>query len=198
MARKPWLGHTEQVHFRCTFKGSRLLGMAALAAGVGALVVPTAGATERAHPPPQLALAQICASEASVQTESDDCAAIAEVLRRRSHTLSFTKVALRYSTRVFHRGRQDGRRWLAHLSPSGAQPEGWPEALPWSKWRGRWLELYEHAGRILRGDVQSPCSTPPDHWGGPMDDWRAIKAGWNRVDCGRTVNNFWSVPRRSS
>jgi hypothetical protein len=146
------------------------------------------------HPPAQLALAQICASEASVQVETDDCAAIAHVLKRRARRMSFTAMALKYSTRVFQRDRRDARRWIAHLKPDGARPTGWPEALPWSKWQPRWLSLYRHAGRILRNEVPSPCATPPDHWGGSMDDWRAIKAGWQRVDCGQTLNHFWAVP----
>lgn len=148
----------------------------------------------QAHPPAQLALAQVCASEASVQTETDDCAAIAHVLRRRDRGRSIAVMARAYSSRVFDRGRTDGRRWVAHLRPSPSQPHGWPSTLPWERWRPRWAALYQHAGAILAGEVPSPCERPPDHWGGPMDDWRAIKAGWHRVDCGKTFNHFWAIP----
>jgi hypothetical protein len=174
---------------------ARSMGALAVSALVASLFIhpPGAQATGAGHPHPQLALAQICASEASVQTETDDCAAIAQVLKRRARVMSFSQIARRYSTRVFQRDRRDGRRWIAHLTPNGQEPAGWPESLPWSKWQKRWLSLYHHAGRILRDEVPSPCATPPDHWGGSMDDWRARKAGWRQVDCGRTLNNFWSV-----
>ncbi|MFW6086401.1 MAG: hypothetical protein ACODAG_04290 [Myxococcota bacterium] len=160
----------------------------------GALVVPAVRAEQPPRPPDQLALAKVCASEASIQTETDDCAAIAQVLRRRARGSSLGAMARAYSSRVFDRSRGDGRRWIAHLGPTGVQPEGWPERLPWaSTWRARWMALYRHAGAILRGEVPSPCERPPDHWGGDMDDWRARKAGWFPVDCGQTLNHFWAV-----
>lgn len=174
--------------------GVRLVGGGAAIGLLAPLAMAPEPAAGQSSLPAQLALAQICASEASVQSETDDCAAIAQVLIRRARGGPLKKIAYNYSSRVFSRDRTDARRWIAHLSPTGEQPPGWPATLPWNKWQKRWLDLYRHAGRILRGEVANPCLTPPDHWGGEMDDWRAVKAGWNRVDCGDTFNNFWAVP----
>ncbi|MFW6049757.1 MAG: hypothetical protein ACODAU_01210 [Myxococcota bacterium] len=174
-----------------------VLGGVAAVALAAPLVAATPSAEGQGHGlPGQLALAKVCASEASVQTETDDCAAIAQVLIRRARGKPLGVMARAYSTRVFERNRRDARRWIAHLHPAGLRPEGWPETLPWEKWQKRWLALYQHAGRILRGEVDNPCQRPPDHWGGDMDDWRAEKAGWRKVNCGDTHNNFWSVRQR--
>lgn len=146
----------------------------------------------------QLALARVCASEVGI-VSTPECAAIHEVLEDRSRQmgLSYIATVCAYSSRTCDRGRTDARRWIAWLHPSGARPDGWPATASWARHRGRWLELHRHAGEALRGRVASPCEEPPAHWGGPMDDWRAHRAGWVRVDCGPDVrNHFWAVPSR--
>ncbi len=157
---------------------------------------------------PQLALARICASEAGLRV-TDDCAAIYAVLSRNGASSAFLSRARSYSSRVFDLGRNDPRAWIAHLDPSGAQPTGWPTATrpemsdsgqvryrrppPWSRYRQAWLDLYAHAGRIIRGEVAHECAEPPQDWGGDMDTARYLARLPNarRVDCGQTLNNFW-------
>ena len=142
----------------------------------------------------QLALARVCASEVGLEVTAE-CAAIHEVLADRARRIGFSYHAAvcAYSTRTCRRSRQDARGWIAWLRPDGRRPRGWPQAASWARHRRRWLELYDHAGAVLRGDVDSPCTEPPDHWGGAMDDWRARMAGWTRVQCGPTRNRFWSI-----
>jgi len=168
---------------------------------------------------PQLALARICASEASLQI-TDDCAAIHQVLDFRSNLRGFRYVtfARLYSTRVFDPNRTDRRAWLSHLSANGAEPLHWPlwrsqrqgdqglvtlERVPhptWERLRGRWLSLYQHAGRIMRGEVENQCEMEIHDWGGDMDTARYLRRNPHavRVNCGDTVNTFWHLPHRAT
>ena len=67
------------------------------------------------------------------------------------------------SLAVFDLTRRDTRAYVAHLSPDGREPAGWPAFVstgrgmvrhaPWSAYRARWLSLYEAAGRIVRGEI---------------------------------------------
>lgn len=160
----------------------------------------------------QLALARICASEAGLPRRSDDgweiaadCAAIHAVLEAGAERtgLSYLAYARSYSTRVFDAERDDSRAWIAHLSPTGAEPRGWPQghvltsrgrmvAAPrWSHYRGAWLALYEHAGRILEGEVTHECDGAISDWGGSMDRERAQRLGMTRIECGDTRNDFY-------
>jgi hypothetical protein len=165
----------------------------------------------------QLALARICASEAGLQI-TDDCAAILLVLERgaASRGIDILDYARAYVPHAFD--GSDGRRpWISELEPSGAQPAHWPtqrfvrngdhvevrRAMPWSRYRQRWLDLYAYAGEVVARRVSSRCARPPDHWGCPMDRGRqcldherAIRAGLLPVDCGDSRNEFWTLPGR--
>ncbi len=59
------------------------------------------------------------------------------------------------------RGR---RRWIRLLKPRGEAPSGWPERLPWRRYRTRFADLYVHVRAVLRGGIPDPC---PDaiHYG---------------------------------
>jgi hypothetical protein len=173
-------------------------------------------ATSRFEPrvTPQLAMARICASEIGLTGSAEECAAIHDVLSRRAERLgmTFITMARAYSGRVFDPERSDPRAWIAHLRPDGRTPTGWPTEVrvrrggetqvvrhaPWGAYRGRWLTLYEAAGQVVRGEIESPCEGPVDHWGMRSGvDWeRARRAGWDEVNCGETRNAFWRVPAR--
>lgn len=161
---------------------------------------------------PQLALARICASEEGLERLTTGCAAIHQVLLRgaqRNH-MSYVAFAMAYSPGVFDGSR--GRAWLADLDPSGTQPLRWPRVVtrqrgghvevrqvpPWRHYRQLWLDLYAHAGLILRGEIVDFCESPPDNWGSPNlrpdreNAERAIAAGrWEVVRCGDTRNAFF-------
>ena len=156
-----------------------------------------------AHPAdrPELVrrLAAVCVAEAGWSTDTGDCAAIVSLLMRRADRLGLRpRVMVRaYSSRHFDRERTDRRRWIAHLALDGSRPRGWPRQLAWERYRPRWLATVEHVRAVLRGEVADPCGGEADHWGGPMDDHRARRAGWTRVECSApTRNRFWRVPGR--
>lgn len=173
-------------------------------AGAGAQ---EADAETRAAAPPQerltthLALARICASEVGLRGSYEECAAIVAVLRDRAARNGWTLLgaARRYSTNVFNRERTDDRAWVAHLTPDGRQPAGWPTSvvvhrggrevvrrhLPWSAYRDSWLRLYAAVRQILRGEIQPDCAQPPHHWGCRTcgDSERALSHGWGEVAC---------------
>lgn len=179
-------------------------------------VVEMAPRTQRREPrvDSQLALARVCASEIGLSGEPLECAAIHDVLTRRAERsrASMLWMARQYSNRVFDQQRRDARAWVAHLRPDGRRPDGWPTVVtvrrrgevrtvrhaPWGAYRDRWLALYEAAGQIVEGEIQSQCQEPVDHWGARYGiDWeRAQRAGWQEVDCGETRNAFWRLPAR--
>ena len=154
-------------------------------------VTPVAGAT---LPREQLALARICAGEANLQLETNDCGAIYQVLTRRAEKRgrTFMQTARAYSTKHFDRERTDKRRWVAHLNLGGWKPDGWPQRLPWAKHAPRWDEILDYAGGLLRGTYPAPCAFAPDDWGndGDLKRYRKYYPDFERVDCGYTLNHF--------
>lgn len=158
----------------------------------------------------QLALARIGASECGLTCTDDELAAIALALHTRAARMGmrFEAFARVYSAEVFNTARRDQRAWIAHLRADGREPAHWPAFvtrrgtvwlhLPWRAARSRWLSLYERAGRVVRGEVAARCDGI-EHWGmsdpASADYQRAIRAGWERIDCGDTRNAFWRVPR---
>lgn len=162
----------------------------------------------------QLALARVGASECGLGACTEgELAAIAEVLRSRCPECRLTTIARQYSSSVFDQQRTDARAWVAHLDPRGSEPRGWPTVVrrasgerahaPWRAYRARWLRLYEMAGRVVRGEAQSACAGEVHHWGCPSDPRgacadheRAVRAGWELVECAGTRNEFWRIPER--
>ena len=165
---------------------------------------------------PQLALARICASEEGIDRITDGCAAIHQVLLRgaRRNHMSYLAFAHAYSPGVFDGSR--GRPWIADLTSAGLEPARWPTVITrrrggqvvvrrapsWSVYREHWLDLYAHAGMILRGEIVNFCELPPDAWGCPLDPGRqcldhvgAAARGWIVISCGETENEFWVIPR---
>lgn len=130
-------------------------------------------------------------------------------------------IAKRYSTKTFtpdevmhldkSRVRSARQRWINQMGPDCVEPPAWPVLTPSGKPHAPW-ELYEdrcetvfrRADAFLRSKQEGTCqaSAPIDHWGGPMDDWRALRAGWIRVDwvcveggkSYRAANHFWCDP----
>jgi hypothetical protein len=164
---------------------------------------------------PQLALARICASEEGLERLTDGCAAIHTVLLRGAarNRMSYVAYAQAYSPGVFDGSRR--RAWLADLLPDGSQPMRWPafvtrrvgdhvevrRGAPWSLYRERWLDLYRHAGMIIRGEIHDLCEIEPHDWGCPpdphnvcMDHENATAHGLELVRCGDTNNEFWIRP----
>lgn len=157
-----------------------------------------------------LALARVCVSEGGFRIADRECAAIFGVLSRRAarYDMALAAFARVYSSLAFDTARTDRRAYVAHLRPDGHEPARWPSSIapegtgpsraqhaPWTAYRRLWLARLESASRILRGEIADPFPTS-SHWGGAMDDHRAVRAGWIRVDDGSTANHFWRVPER--
>lgn len=149
----------------------------------------------------QLWLARYCVSEAGFQIDSsmegytNDCAAIAQVLRSRSSVGRVTiGIMQAYSRRLFNPQRDDERCYIPHLHLRREIPDCWPSHLSWDpRYRRRFLEIYELSGKILQDEVRAPCS--PDHWGSPSLRRRVLReTNWTRADCGNTANDFWNLP----
>lgn len=196
---------------------------AILALGLALFSASAASAQERIDR--QLALARICASEAGMPSRGQDgqwqfapdCAAIHSVftLGAQRTGLSYLAFARAYSGRLFDSSRTDRRAWLSQLDAAGTEPSAWPRHImrrlrggetevrphaPWSHYRAAWLALYEHAGRILAGEVVDQCDGDVSDWGGDMDTQRAERLQLIPVSCGQTHNNFylrpsWARPR---
>lgn len=177
---------------------SRVVLVAVLAALLACQCVTlrTAGA-QGSREPLVRDLSAVCTGEAGWDPATGDCAAIVHVLRGRAERqgVSLARMVHAYSGR--HTGREASPRpWVAHLRLDGEQPAEWPASASWTRYRQPWLVLVAHVRDVLAGNVDDPCDGEADHWGGPMDDHRAERAGWTRLDCGPTRNHFWHVARR--
>jgi hypothetical protein len=160
--------------------------------------------TVQADAPEVEALSKICVGEAGWEPGAD-CPAIHAVLAYRAQVRRSTWLSAARAYSPGHLGRRRDRRrpWIARLHPSGMEPAGWPQALPWSRYRRRWLGVVEYARQIVAGEVSHGCPEPPAHWGmrSGIDMRRARAAGWRELECGGgkpTRNAFWAVTREAS
>jgi len=148
----------------------------------------------------QLALARICVSEAGFQVKTNDCTMIYHALRSRSKTGELSLGIMKsYSKRSFDLNRQDHRRWIAHLNHEFSEPMWWREtvAVPWSRRRQGFINVYEHAGNLIRSKPANTCGIKIDHWGAPgFRREMHLGNGWRLIECGETLNDFWSLPQR--
>lgn len=170
-----------------------VLGLAMIGAGLVGICCGDVDEAYASAATPQLALAATCAGETS-WTNLDECTAIGIVLERRSSTGAVTPAIARAYSAAYRSAR---RRWVLELAPTGERPPSFPPHLSWSVWGPRWGALFDHAGTVVRGEADSPCEEDPDHFGARygIDAERPRLAGWIPVDCGRTRNAFWRVPR---
>ena len=149
----------------------------------------------------QLALARICVSEAGFQIRTRDCELIYHVLRSRSRSGELTIGIMRaYASKSFDRLRTDSHRWVAYLNHTFSEPRGWDEttSIPWSRRRDAFRDVYERAGQLIRERPVNPCPDRLDHWGAPHFRRRQhLQNGWKIVECGETLNTFWSLPDRN-
>lgn len=153
---------------------------------------------------PVLALARLCVNESGMRAYArDDCAAIHATIAFRAtyiYRSTYLDALHRYSSRVTvdrARAQDHGRRpWIAQLWPDGRQPEAWAASTP-ARWGGRhevwWGRSYQHALDIMRGDIMTRCVMEPHHWA--RADVVPQNGTAERIDCGNTLNGFWSVPR---
>jgi len=151
----------------------------------------------------QLALTKVCVSESGFQVRTNDCTLIYHVLRGRSVTGQVTMGIMRaYAKKTFDESREDSRRWILNLNHEFEEPGGWSEnvTIPWRVRRSGFIEVYNHAGNLLRERPKNtPCGVKVSHWGARgFRKELHLSRGWRLVECGRTNNDFWLVPSRQS
>lgn len=83
--------------------------------------------------------------------------------------------------------RDDGNRWVAHLSTSLERPIGWPESrIPWesdSRGRAGWRARLDQAQAFLDAEQPIECLRAwPVAWGGPVTDHALLVS---RLESGR-------------
>lgn len=139
-----------------------------------------------------LALARICVSEASWESDRD-CQAIYQVFRNtRRSTETLLGVMHRHTNRVLSQKEPLNSRqaWLQGLRLDASPPPTFPR--PWEgRFERAWRSRVRLAERILTEPNRFPCRGPVITWGGAMDDHIAIRRGLTRVNCGVTMNHFW-------
>lgn len=152
-----------------------------------------------------LALAQVCANEASLAAPTPgDCALIWQAARKHGRTPEARLRWLRrHSSCVLSdrpmRGREkfSNCRWSRHLTAEDAEPEGWDPQTPWERYAGRWRRMRRYAAYLVRGGRPRagwPCRRDPDTWGGPMDHRRALNHGMVPLSCQGTRNEGYLYP----
>ncbi len=135
---------------------------------------------------PGLVLARICVHEAGwLADKTGDCDGIYQVLKRVGRN-NLVRGAWRYAPRAML--GISGRPWVVELGQIV------PSALSriWQRVRNHWSRIMRYAHKLTTGTQRARCR--PDHLGVRTGiDWdRAQRAGWREVDCGNTLNAFWS------
>lgn len=151
----------------------------------------------------QLLFGRLCVNETGFQI-TDDAPAMAEALRSRRDGELTPGIIIAYSRHTVTRRHEirTNRRWISFLNPMGSRPTFWrrDSSVRWSRMRRRWLEIYERAGRIVLGKETSHCDEPPEHWYAQPRTARERervfsrmrRGGFHPVDCGNTLNIFFS------
>lgn len=121
-----------------------------------------------------------------------DHSAILHLIRRRAEVagISIEAMARKYSA-PFKVAPTDRLKWTLSLEPSCSEPSGWPSSLNWSDYEQRCVETFARIDSFVRGELPDPCAGNADHFGSEQDHYRAKRAGWRRVSCGKTANRFY-------
>jgi len=125
------------------------------------------------------------------------------VLRNASLDKRIVWIGKRYSTKSHppsevrtiaekSKTRTPRQQWINGLTRRCSEPKLWPKLKkdgvtshpPWSVYEKRCERIMKRAGDFMRGEFQANCQADRtvDHWGGPVDDKRARRSGWIRVD----------------
>lgn len=110
-----------------------------------------------------------------------DWSAILDVLERRARRAGWTVARMARAYCAVHRA----------AAPTKRQQR--IRALPSPDSTRRLLDSYQRALVAARRGGPGTCSA--DHWGDRGHDTaRALRLGWQRVDCGATANAFFKLP----
>jgi hypothetical protein len=140
-----------------------------------------------------LAVAKVAVNEASLQRlRPAEVALVWQVTEARGETHERRLRWLRAHSscvlgdrEIEERERTTNCVWTRNLRASDAEPAGWPDGVPWSRYVRRWAQVREYAARLVAGDVISrPCPGRPWTWGGRRIDMaRALERGLVPLGC---------------
>jgi hypothetical protein len=95
-----------------------------------------------------------------------------------------------------HSRALDRHPWLTSLGADCAQPTGWPAKLSWGRHVPLCIALVRRAEKLLDGTLRDPCHGRADQWRARKSKAlrSALRRGYKRVGCGRTVDAYLSEP----
>lgn len=93
-----------------------------------------------------------------------------------------------------HSNALANRPWLRELDPDCRQPEHWPANREWLP--VVCVLMVQRAQDALAGRLRDPCKGRADQWRARKSKAlrSALKRGYRRVGCGRTVNAYLKEP----
>jgi len=148
---------------------------------------------------PRVELAQCMVGEEGWNTP-DGWLAIAHVINKRLERARrrFPKLTYRQQLFGYCKALSSDRRWLRNLSPTLAEPAGWPREVRWDRHRDKWKAALRVASSWH--GTKDPCPTAI-HWGSTVlesDIANARRHAMVEVDCGDTRNAFYRLGATSS
>lgn len=80
--------------------------------------------------------------------------------------------------------------WIMNwsLGEPTERPVGFPERLNFRNYVDNWVRVQNTVERFQRGEVPHACNKTPHQWGAPS----LRRPQWERLNCGRTQNIFYS------
>lgn len=144
----------------------------------------------------ELAVAKVCANEASLTASFQDCALIWQVVSGRARTPEARLAWLQsHSRRVLGDRECSEHRncwWTRNLQANDVQPEGWPAEWTWRP--EQWARLRRWSAQLVSGQRRHrPCEGTPVTWGGRMDRPQAAERGLVPLQCAGTENDGYAV-----
>lgn len=176
---------------------------------------------------PAVLLARSCVSERGWRVHTDDCAAIADVVRARMLRLggTFAENIRAIANHVHGAAVLPHRAWLQHLerdhtrrrpvgmrarwvNPEDCTPEDPRSTCRRLERRPLWAATLAEADAIMVWHEAHPlaellvCAEAPSTWGSSLDIAAHLRAHpehrWRAVDCGDTANGFGGYYERGS
>lgn len=144
------------------------------------------------RPEQRLILGQCILAEGGWSSR-DDWNSIMSVLINRSQKVSrwqgrpIDELAAQYCHALWPSRRNNawvhGLEWRDMDTP----PEGWPDTMPWERYRQKWNSIQNLVNGVLDGQTTlHGCNA--SHWGARNDN---APASWEIVNCGQTNNIFY-------
>ena len=139
-------------------------------------------------------LMRVFVAENGWTSELDDAATYHVLLRAANGNAEYLPEAI-FEMVDSHSNALANRPWLRELDPSCKQPAHWPSNRNWLP--VVCVMLVQRAQDALAGKLRDPCNGRADQWRARKSKAlrSALRRGYRRVGCGRTVNAYLMEPR---